>query len=162
MSEQIVSPLERWPGYHEQSWQQRFITLDAEYQRTCKQMVDFAIAQAIRNEAKDAPTPAMTEQKTANEIVEVVARALQKAEWGEVARWDDLSADHHDYWRTSAQAAIAAARPMIEAEEREKCLAAIRGERLDDPQAGTDDDAYEQALDDVEAAIRAMGGDTHA
>jgi hypothetical protein len=38
--------------------------------------------------------------------------------------------------------------------ERERCVAAVEGERLGDPQMETDDAAYEAALDHVLAAIR--------
>jgi hypothetical protein len=42
------------------------------------------------------------------------------------------------------------------AAERERCLAAVRSERLEEPQPGTSDEAYQQALSDAEAAIRAL------
>jgi hypothetical protein len=49
-------------------------------------------------------------------------------------------------------AAIAALWQMF----RERHIAAVRSERLEEPQLGTSDEAYMQALDDAEAAIRAL------
>lgn len=39
----------------------------------------------------------------------------------------------------------------------EDAARAIEGERLEDPQPGTSDEGYEQALDDALAAIRKLG-----
>ena len=49
-------------------------------------------------------------------------------------------------------------RAEIEVRVLERCIGAVNNERLLDPQSGTGDEAYNQAIDDAMAALRALGG----
>lgn len=45
MSQERIPPeLERWPGYHEQSWQQRYQMLDAQYRDLQRRHTDFLMS----------------------------------------------------------------------------------------------------------------------
>lgn len=104
------------------------------------------------------------EQQTADEIVEVVARAMYEAEHKGLSNcyeWDDHWEDYQEAYRPlhykRARAAIAAVRPMIEAEEREKCArVAIDAATC----GGVGERQIERIIgEDIAAAIRAMGGE---
>lgn len=78
--------------------------------------------------------------------------------------WEGLTAHYRtpdqiwQAWRVAE--AFARFEQAIRRDEAEKCLESVRGERLADPQEGTDDASYELALDHAEAAIRARHAET--
>ena len=95
------------------------------------------------------------------DAVEAVARALYDATGAHnvFGPWEaQLYQSLKEPFRRQARAlaepivaeALSAARPFIAAE----CIAAVESERLEDPQSGTGDEAYEQALTDAKAAIK--------
>lgn len=65
------------------------------------------------------------------------------------AMWQELLAYVQSHARLAVQQAVLV--------ERERCIAAVESERLEDPSVHADDRAYEMALDDAIAAIKRKG-----
>lgn len=104
------------------------------------------------------PEPDWFEAEADRRAVEVVALALynEKQRFFRLPQATSLTDIEPHRYRDQlryAHAAIAAARPMIEAEEREKCAA------LAEAEIGEVDQLSAFSLAKIAAAIRAMGGD---
>lgn len=77
MTDEMTRALERWPGYEEQSWQQRFAELDRRYQTLSLRAFDTALGFA----AERAAAVAQERERCLKEAVLQIAKAAHAIGW---------------------------------------------------------------------------------